>query len=375
MRRLLVSELEPAGQGVHRVISAEELSAGWRPDLQCLLLCQGPEDWQLFRRLRRNGLSIGAVSGKGIENGDVVAVRSDKPELMVLFRESDLHHALLLTNRCNSYCLMCSQPPTPQLDPWLMEEALAVVHHIRCSPVSLGLSGGEPLLLGASELRRLIALVAERHPSTRIDLLSNGRLLGQPSLAHTLLHRLEARLSWLVPLYGHADFLHDYVVQSPGAFDETLAGLLELQRHGQSIQLRIVLIAPVLESLPEICRFIARNLPFVSEVALMAAEPIGLALANRQLCEVDLAKWGDVLVESCQALRRGRVPFVFMNAPLCALPMDLWPAASRSISDWKQVYASECELCEVKARCCGLFAWHERGWQPTKIKPIRRVEA
>ena len=37
-----------------------------------------------------------------------------------------------------------------------------------------------------------------------------------------------ARCTWMVPLYGHADFLHDYIVQSPGAFDETIDGLLTL---------------------------------------------------------------------------------------------------------------------------------------------------
>ena len=44
-----------------------------------------------------------------------------------------------------------------------------------------------------------------------------------------MLQGLNAPVAWLVPLYGHCDFLHDFVVQSPGAFEETIEGLLTLK--------------------------------------------------------------------------------------------------------------------------------------------------
>jgi His-Xaa-Ser system radical SAM maturase HxsC len=177
-------------------------------------------------------------------------------------------------------------------------------------------------------------------------------------------------VTWLVPLYGHADFLHDFVVQSYGAFDQTIAGLLALREQEQPVQLRVVLIEPVLAALPELCRFIGRNLPFVREVALMACEPIGFALANRERCEVDLLDWSETLERSARELQRHRVPFLFMNTPLCSIPSSLWPYAHKSISDWKNVYADECVRCTVKAACSGLFAWHETGWKPTKIRAV-----
>jgi His-Xaa-Ser system radical SAM maturase HxsC len=183
------------------------------------------------------------------------------------------------------------------------------------------------------------------------------------------------QVRWLVPLYGHADFLHDFVVQRPGAFDETLAGLLELQHHRQPVQLRIVLIEPVLGYLPELCSFIGRNLPFVEEVALMACEPIGFALANRDICDADLATWSDTLRIASEVLNNYGMPYVFMNTPLCALPRPLWPAARQSISDWKRVFATECEQCVVRDRCSGLFAWHEGNWRPTKIKAVTEATA
>ena len=161
----------------------------------------------------------------------------------------------------------------------------------------------------------------------------------------------------------------------PGAFDETIGGLLALRERRQAIQLRIVLIEPVLRALPELCRFIAMNLPFVREVALMACEPTGFALANREHCEVDLLDWSAILDRATRELSRRRVPFLFMNTPLCALPEHLWSTAHKSISDWKNVYAAECATCSVKDRCSGLFAWHEKGWKPATIRPILEVAA
>jgi His-Xaa-Ser system radical SAM maturase HxsC len=304
-----------------------------------------------------------------LQPADVVIPNAQSGQTIVLYRESDIHHGLLLTNRCNSFCLMCSQPPTKSDDSWLVEEALDVIRHIRCSPQVIGISGGEPLLLG-SQLRRVIDAIRLTHPKTCIEVLTNGRLLGEPFIVEEVLHRLPEGVHWLVPLYGHTDFFHDFVVQSRGAFEQTLAGLLALQECRQAVQLRIVLIEPVLQTLEELCSFIGRNLPFVREVALMACEPIGFALANRDLCEVDLGDWGNTLLKASRILNRHAVPHLFMNAPLCALPRPLWTLAHRSISDWKSSYASECARCAVKDKCSGLFAWNERGWKPTKIRAI-----
>ena len=325
--------------------------------------------------MRENGLSnLDWIEASELEVGDVVVPQVGKSLAIVIYRESDNHHSLLLTNRCNSYCLMCSQPPTRNEDSWLVNEAIDVVRHISRSPRVLGLSGGEPLLLG-NDLRRVLDAIVELHPDTQIEVLTNGRLFSDPQTSSGILLGLNSNVSWLVPLYGHADFFHDFVVQTPGAFEETIAGLLNLREHDQRIQLRIVLIEPVLRNLQELSSFIGRNLPFVHEVAMMACEPIGFALANRDLCEVDLLNWTLILEQASRTLTRYKVPFLFMNTPLCALPEHLWPAAHKSISDWKSVFADECTTCAVKDECSGLFAWHERGWKPAKIRPIQKAIA
>ncbi|MFZ6731200.1 His-Xaa-Ser system radical SAM maturase HxsC [Undibacterium sp. Ji42W] len=373
MRRISATYSEEMERRVYRVVAYDNLHTEWQEHLHFAVLVQSDEAKTGTTRLQQSGLhNIAWVDSLDIEPGDIIVPNQQKSQVTVVYRESDVHHSLFMTNRCNSNCLMCSQPPTKQDDSWLIAEALDIIAHIRVSPPTLGLTGGEPVLLG-SALRTIIDAIQIQHPTTRIEILSNGRLLKDATLAQSLTVNLASNVSWLVPLYGHADFIHDFVVQSPGAFEETIAGLLNLQEHQQPIQLRIVLIDPVLRVLPELCQFIGRNLPFVNVVALMACEPIGYALANQDQCEVDLLEWGDQLLASAKTLQRHAVPFLLMNAPLCALPSQLWPYARRSISDWKNVYAEECHDCQVKAQCSGLFAWYERGWKPTKIKAIEET--
>lgn len=392
MRSWSVSLHNLPTRSVMRVVSSDSLANGWRQDLSFLVPVATSDELVQIQALIERGLNnvtplvsatlhesvgqgrCGIVAGADvvIVEDDVVAIDSLSNRLQVLHRSSDRHQALFLTNRCNSNCLMCSQPTTRHDDSWLIAEALAQVRHIVDAPETIGITGGEPLLCG-SGLRKVIDELAARFPQTRIEVLTNGRLLADRSFAADILDGLPSNVSWLVPLYGHADFLHDFVVQSHGAFDETLAGLLKLQEYRQPIQLRTVLIEPVLKNLPQLCAFIGKNLPFVREVALMGCEPIGFALANRSLCEVDLGRWHAEIKAGLQMLHWRQVPALLMNVPLCAVPDALRSYARQSISDWKQVYADECEGCVEKDRCCGLFAWHERGWKPAPVMPIREV--
>ncbi|MFZ3002774.1 MAG: His-Xaa-Ser system radical SAM maturase HxsC [Undibacterium umbellatum] len=373
MRRIPVTNSEEMERRVYRVVAYEDLHTEWQEHLHFAVLAESGKAKLGVQRLQQSGLTnIAWIDSPDLESGDIIVPHEQKSQVTVVYRESDVHHSLFMTNRCNSNCLMRSQPPTKHDDSWLIAEALEIIAHIRVSPSALGLTGGEPVLLGGA-LRTIIDAIQTLHPATHIEILTNGRLLKDTDLVKNLTINLTSTVSWLVPLYGHADFIHDFVVQSPGAFEETIAGLLNLQEYQQPIQLRIVLIDPVLRVLPELCQFIGQNLPFVNVVALMACEPIGYALANQDQCEVDLVEWGDQLLSSARTLQRHAVPFLLMNAPLCSIPSQLWQHARRSISDWKNVYAEECRDCHVKAQCSGLFAWHERGWKPTRIKAIEET--
>ena len=390
MRRIVASCPSITQRRIMRFTHLHAFPAEWRPGLSWLVPATSIEEIRTLERLSSAGLTdlyvtVGSdvtqenstlpfvhIAPHELEPGDVVAITPGKSKLQVLCRESDMHHTVFLTNRCNSHCLMCSQPPTSNDDSWLIEEAKQIAVHLRRAPAVLGFTGGEPLLLGPA-LRDVIETFASAHPGLRFEVLTNGRRLSDRTLAAALLTGLAPQVTWMVPLYGHADFLHDHVVQSEGAFDETIDGLLTLQAFVQQIQLRIVLIEPVLQVLPDLCTFIARNLPFVREVALMGCEPIGYALRNRAECEVNISDWGNTLTQSVRSLTRAGIHPVLMNTPLCSIPTDLHSYAHRSISDWKQGYAPECDGCRMRKDCCGLFASAMHGWRPAGLRPIREI--
>jgi Radical SAM superfamily len=250
---------------IARVVSVNDLHAVWQPRLSWVVRAGSADETSKLERLGAAGLSglfmltsdsenaCGArlptvvADAAAIEWNDVVAMTPDRQQLQVLYRESDSHHTVFLTNRCNSRCVMCSQPPTPADDSWLVEEAKQIAVHIRCAPDVLGFTGGEPLLLG-DKLREVLQVFLATLESTTFDVLTNGRLLHDRALAKALLDGLPQRFCWMVPLYGHADFLHDEVVQAAGAFDQTIDGLLTLHSYSQRVQLRIVLFEPYLTS-------------------------------------------------------------------------------------------------------------------------------
>ncbi|MGH3164945.1 MAG: hypothetical protein ACRDN0_03500, partial [Trebonia sp.] len=109
---------------------------------------------------------------------------------------------------------------------------------------------------------------------------------------------------------------------------------------------------PVLAGL---AAFIARNLPFVTQVALMGLEMTGLARPNSTLVWTDPAGYQRELAEAVDILTTGGIATRIYNHQLCVLDRHLWPYAIRSISDWKNDYLDICRSCSVREECGGVF--------------------
>lgn len=390
MRKIKLKSVSEYIPQIFRVLSLEDLDDQWLPDQSILIPISSFEDAELYDKYVQAGLgNIYPIYSKDLHNvidtdvlflpeqqklfsNDVVNIEAKKKNLNVLLRASDTHHTLFLTNRCNNYCIMCSQPPTKQDDSWLIDQTLEIIHHLCYEPINIGLTGGEPLLLN-EKLRLIIDTIYSKFPTTKIDVLTNGRLFSDQNVAESILFNLPTKVNWLIPLYGHADLLHDFIVQQHFAFEETLEGLYILQKYEQPIQLRIVLVKPVLEYLVDLCSFIRTNLPFVNEIALIGCEPIGFALANKELSQVDIKEWWTTLNEAVEILTHSGMRVIIMNIPLCCLPENIWKFAAQSISDWKNTYDEVCSACDLKESCCGLFSWYKSGWMPSVLSPIKHI--
>jgi His-Xaa-Ser system radical SAM maturase HxsC len=177
-----------------------------------------------------------------------------------------------------------------------------------------------------------------------------------------------------IPIYSTVDHIHDYVVQSVGALDETLLGILKLKNEGQRVEVRVVLHAITAPWIAETCRWLARNLPFVDHVALMGLENTGFTLANSDLLWIDPVDYQDALAASVEALAAAKVPVSIYNLPRCVLPKSVWRYALQSISDWKNGYVPECSACVERPNCAGFFT-SGRPKRSRAISPIVDAEA
>src|SRR5690606_29803440 len=84
-----------------------------------------------------------------IEKGDILVVKENN--IRSLFRANSNNNSIFTTSRCNSNCLMCSQPPLDIDD--TKENYIVWDYAIELMPSQLefiGFTGGEPTLLEES---------------------------------------------------------------------------------------------------------------------------------------------------------------------------------------------------------------------------------
>lgn len=300
--------------------------------------------------------------------GDVIEVRPAVSKVAVRYRRGDNGNVLFATERCNSFCLMCSQPPRQIEDDWRVAHLCELAKLIDKDEASIAISGGEPTLLGDG-LTQIITACAHSLSNTHVHILSNGRNFENAAYANKF-KGLHPSLTWGIPLYGDHFRLHDYIVQSSGAFAETVKGLYALHAAGQRIEIRVVLVKPTVERLLPLVRYIYQNLPFVEHVALMGIEPIGFAKAHHEALWIDPVDMAGTLFEAVGFLDQRGMSVSLYNLPLCTLPGALRPFARRSISNWKQDYLPACAECNIRSECGGFFGWITPEWTSRGIEPV-----
>ncbi len=290
-----------------------------------------------------------------LAHGDVVRVEPARRNLTTLYRLASNSNTFLLTERCDNYCVMCSQPPRSGDDLWRIHELKSVIPLVSPDTKEIGFSGGEPALLG-DHLVQLLDLMKRMLPRTAVHVLSNGRRFSDAGFARSLADVGHPDLMIGIPLYSDLPEEHDYVVQAKGAFDETVRGILNLKRRRVRVEIRFVIHRDTYARLPAFAEFLARNLLFADHVALMGLELTGFAKTNADALWVDPVEYQRQLVDATRSLDRAGFKVSIYNHQLCVLPMVLHRFARKSISDWKNLYLDECASCRLKDECGGFFA-------------------
>lgn len=281
-------------------------------------------------------------------------------------------NALFTTAMCSNRCLRCCQPPSEKNDiDVLWEKNIKLIDTAPLELQSIGITGGEPTLLG-NRFFELIEHIRKRLPDTEIHILSNGRAFANKDFTRRLGEIGPEKILLGIPLHSDNQLDHDLIAGADGAYSETLLGLYNLARWSFDIELRVVLTKLNYQRLPKIAHFIYRNLPFVKYISLMGLEYTGFTIKNAGRVWIDPMEMASPLSEATLFLASAGFNVSIFNLQLCVLPEIVWPYARKSISDWKNMFASFCEECSVKTECCGLFSTSKK--QSSRLSPIKTIK-
>ena len=308
-----------------------------------------------------------------LDNNDIVRLSADGKAIRVLFRTSSPHNTILLTEQCNHYCLMCSQPPKDIDDSWILDDVEQLIPLIPRDTSGIGFTGGEPTY-DKKRFLKILGLTKNYLPNTAIHVLSNGRSFIDLKFTqeYSLLDHHDIMIG--IPIYSDDPSLHDYIVQAEGAFDETIRGILNLKKLNQKVEIRVVLHKLTIPRLKKLCEYIARKLLFVDHVALMGLEMMGFTRANLDELWIDPYEYKDELSAAVKILSGYGITTSVYNHQLCLVNADIKPHYVKSISDWKNEFAPECTDCSKTNECGGFFSSGIKFKYSSNLRPFKNED-
>lgn len=314
----------------------------------------------------RNG--IVAIDGASADelDGDIVIVDPIGGRVERILRRGSGHNTLLVTERCDQLCLMCSQPPKKtHVDRFaLFTEACLLAE----AGSLIGVSGGEPTLY-KSDLLAMVERVLGERPDLEFHILTNGQFFDEDDVER-LRSRLYDRVSWGIPIYAPDATLHDRIVGKEGAFAGLEESMALLARAGARIELRTVVVTDNVGALPSLARYVAKRLRFVEAWSIMQLEHIGFARNRWASLFFDHGKDFSAIGAAIDHATLHGVRAQLFNFPRCTVPSDWRHLARASISDWKRRYADACAPCRERDACTGFFEWHPAEQSEAGVKPL-----
>ncbi|MCG7535812.1 His-Xaa-Ser system radical SAM maturase HxsC [Pseudoalteromonas sp. OOF1S-7] len=301
-------------------------------------------------------------------HGDILLL-DGKGNGRVILSQTANSNTVLVTEQCDNLCKFCSQPPKTRDDSILFAFAAQALIAFN-SQDFVGITGGEPLLNRALFLQFLDTLKrADCH--TPLHLLTNGRAFHDLSFVKEFKDALHNRdLICGIPLYGTNSAIHDDLVGEPGAWSETIDGLINAGNHGLPIEIRVIPTKRNVEQLSSIVKLALESISSISSISIMNLEQEGWAKRHWDELYIPPYQYVKMLEQTLKLQHRYKIPIRLFNYPLCHLPQHLRQYACKSISDWKAIYEEECLSCSLKSDCGGFFVSQKHKWTNPTMRII-----
>lgn len=301
---------------------------------------------------------------------DVIEFISDN-RFSVLYRSTSDDNILFITNKCNSNCTMCpeSEYARRRPDDNTYEKILEIIRYMPSDTRYLTITGGEPTLIGEN-ICLLMKCVREHFEGTHFLFLTNGRTFSNHLFSKKFVEYSPESIRIAIPLYGYDSFTHDGITNANGSFIQTIQGIKNLLTEKMDIELRIVVSKLNFNYMDNIADMIINNLSGVSCINIMAIEMMGNAAKNAEDVWIEYNESFKSSKNCIRKLISNGYDVKLYNFPLCKVEEPYWPLCVKSISDYKIRYNMECENCDVKTICGGVFG-STLSFSKMNLEPVR----
>ena len=274
----------------------------------------------------------------------------------VLYNAASNDNALIITNKCNSNCIMCPCSEQYRQKPCheTIDHLCRIAEYIPSDARFLTITGGEPTLL-FKDMSKLLATLKNHFEGTKFFFLTNGRSFSDKAFFKGFMDNMPHHMRFAIPLYGYDAATHDHITQAPGSFVQAVTGLKNLIASHCEIEVRIVVSKLNYQYMDRLAEFIAKELQGITCVHIMATEMMGAAAKNRADVWLDYAEAFNSSKNAIKILIQNGIDVALYNFPLCKVDKGCWPLCAKSISDYKIRYSESCDTCEVKSLCGGVF--------------------
>lgn len=232
------------------------------------------------------------------------------------------------------------------------------------------ITGGEPTLIGEDNFIELYRTVKEHLPNTNILLLTNGRTLGNYSFFEKFKKENTDNLRIAIPIHGSIASKHDYITQAKGGYEQTIRGLTNIIKANIETEIRIVVSKLNEDDILNIARLIVTKFKGVRVVHFVGLEMRGNCAANASKVVISYEEAFSKSKKAIKLLMINGIDVALYNFPYCMIESGYWSLAKKSISSYKAEYYSECNECNMRSLCCGIFTATRNFYNP-QVYPIK----
>lgn len=304
-------------------------------------------------------------------DGDVLSI-DNRGIVYEEYRATSNDNAIVCTLQCNSNCFMCPCSEMSRRTSGIcsLEELQELIRYIPRTAPFITITGGEPTLL-KNDFFGLFKTLQYEFNETKFLLLTNGRAFADYSFTQRFVECLPNNIRVGIPIYGYNEDTHDVITQTKGSFKQAVIGIHNLLHYNIETELRIVLTKQNINNMEKIARYIIKYFRGIACVNFMGLELMGNAAKNSEKVWLPFDEAFQKTKKAIRLLIGNGINTQLYNFPLCSVEPAYWEICAKSISDYKVEFGEECQECDLKEICGGVFDSTKRVIN-FKGRPIKR---